>query len=139
MAHASAGPAVMPAVLAALNVASLRALASGGVRKSQPRGLARPPYLWLQLQTEARWDCMGKAGKRLTVSVHVVTQAPDDDEAMAIVSQVVALLHEAPLAVTGWELNKCQVQDAIDGGEALVGLVASQHRIVPFEIDVRPL
>lgn len=106
MARRSAINAVADAVLAALNVASLRALCPGGVYRSLIPAQT-PPYVIVGPCSEIPDDHMGFGyGSVVTVPVRVTQVAGDavsEDRAVDIIDAALTLLDEpTALAVTGW-------------------------------------
>lgn len=110
MARKSAINAVADAVLAALNVPSLRALCPGGVYRSLIPAQT-PPYVIVGPCSEIPDDHMGFGyGSIVTVPVRVTQVAGDavsEDRAIDIVDKALALLDEpASLTVTGWTVSQ---------------------------------
>lgn len=110
MARKSAINAAADAVLAALNVASVRTLCPGGVyRSSLPA--QTPPYVVVGPCSELPDDCLGLGyGSVVTVPVRVTQVAGDavsEDRAVDIVNQALSLLDEpAALSVPGWTVSQ---------------------------------
>ena len=110
MARRSAINAVADAILAALNVPSLRALCPGGVYRSLIPAQT-PPYVVIGPCSESPDDCLGLGyGSVVTVPIRVTQVAGDavsEDRAVDIVNQALALLDEpATLTVTGWTVGQ---------------------------------
>lgn len=110
MARKSAINAVAEAVVATLNVPSLRALCQGGVYRNRPTAQT-PPYLSVGPCAEEPDDAMGlHYGAIVTVPVRVVLSGADangESRAITILDTVMALLDEPAVltAVTGWSVG----------------------------------
>jgi hypothetical protein len=139
MAHQSAINATLTAFYAALNVAGMTALATGGVFNGVPQR-ASFPYVWIGSVTENRLDCFQKPGKDLTVQVHVFTTdaaSVGDKAAADIVSKAIELLHYQALTVTNHTLIACQYEQTFDAGadvEDGIGMV--RHLVASFRVQL---
>jgi hypothetical protein len=136
MAHQSAINATLTALYAALNVAGMTALATGGVYNGVPQRAAFP-YVWIGSVTENRLDCFQKPGKDLTVQVHVFSTTAGDKEAAGIVSKAIDLLHYQALTVANHTLIACQYEQTVDAGaedEAGIGMV--RHLVATFRVQL---
>lgn len=106
MGRQLATSAVKAAVLAALNVASVRTLCPGGVYRGVPTAQA-PPFLVIGRTRETPWNAGGTHyGSEVSVQVRVDTSGVDPDgdkRATTILSEVMDLLEvRSDLTVTGW-------------------------------------
>ena len=135
MAYTSALGPISVAVYAALNVPALTTTLSCGVYDDVPRGAAFP-YVRIAGETEVRLDTMGQAGKSCTLQVHIFSQHQGDQEAQAIASQVIALLHYQSLTVSGYELIAVQHDQTLNAGDETVNGLATRHYVVLFRIEV---
>jgi hypothetical protein len=101
---------VAEAVVAALNVSSVRALCPGGVSRSRQRPGA-PPFVHVDVEGDEPDDALGTNGygSVVTVALHTITSGVDADgnsRAMEIKGAAVALLDEpAALTVTGFAVR----------------------------------
>jgi hypothetical protein len=145
MARKSAINAVADAMLAALNVASLRAWASGGVYRGRPNAQT-PPFVSIGPNSETPDDCFGTHyGAVVTVPIHAITSGQDadgDDRCADILNQIITLLDEpSVLTVTGWTVQNVRwVGTQISGDENLLLLTGDPTGIdgvATFEIQVK--
>jgi hypothetical protein len=136
MAQQSAIEAVLTAAYTALNVASMTALATGGVHNGLPQTVTYP-FVRIGDATETREDCMGQPGKDVLVRVHVFNQARSDLVLSRIVSKAIELLHYAALAVAGHVLVCSQYQQAYPGGTENINGVEVRHHVAEFLVTVR--
>jgi hypothetical protein len=92
-------------VLAAFHATLAGNITSGGsivpVYNSVRQGTATP-YIVLGEVTEVRFDTHDRAGKELTVTLHVWSNYAGDSEGLQILEQVDALLDRSKPVVTGW-------------------------------------
>lgn len=111
MARHSAINAVANAVVATLNVASLRALCPGGVYRNRPTAQT-PPFVSVGPCSETPDDAFGaNYGAVVMVPVHVVTSGADaqgESRAATILDMVLALLDEPAAwpALVGWTVRQ---------------------------------
>ena len=110
MARHSAINVVADAVVAALNVTSIRALCPGGVYRNRPTAQTTP-YLSIGPCSEQPDDRMGTHYAHIvTVPVRVVTSGADangESRAIGILDAAMALLDEPVAAptLTGWTIG----------------------------------
>ncbi len=135
MTAKSAIPAVAVAVYSALNVAAITTTLGCPVYDNVPQA-APFPYIKLGSWTENRLDTMSKAGKDLTLQVHVFSSYAGGAEAQAILAKVSQLLNypsttTAPfdLTASGFDCLMCRPEDAHDAGAELVAGVNVQHYV----------
>lgn len=136
MAQQSAITAVLTAVYAALNVAGMTALATGGVHNGLPQTVTYP-FVRIGDATETREDCMGQPGKDVLVRVHVFDQARTDLAIANIVSKAVELLHYQALTVSGHTLVCSQYQQAFPAGNENINGRETRHHVAEFLVTVR--
>ena len=116
MARHSAINAVADAVVATLNVASLRALCPGGVYRNRPTAQT-PPFVSVGPCSEGPADAFGLTyGAVVTVPVSVVTSGSDangESRAVTILDAVMALIDEPVSwpALTGWTVTLVEWQE----------------------------
>jgi hypothetical protein len=142
---ASALPAVWAAVYTALNVAAITSTLGCAVYDDVPQGSAYP-YLRMQSPTENRLDTMGKAGKDITLQLHVFSSNDSYDgggQAQAIVSAACTLLNypsttTAPfdLTASGFDCLMCRPEDLHDAGDEDAGGVLIKHYVQTVRVWV---
>ena len=138
MAGQSALGAIWSAVYGALNVSSLTSTLSCAVYDHVPQ---RPtfPYVRLQSPTETKLDTFAADGKDCTIQVHIFTSGDayrGAGKAQAILSEVIDLLHNATLTVTGHSLLMCQYDNGFDAGDDDVNGVLVKHYVATFRLWV---
>ena len=136
MPQQSAIEAVLTAVYAALNVAAMTALATGGVHNGLPATVSYP-FVRIGDCTETREDCMGQPGKDVLVRVHVFAQGRTDLAVSRILSKVNELLHYATFAVTGHTLVSSQFQQSFPAGTENINGVEVRHHEAEVLVTVR--
>jgi hypothetical protein len=134
----SAVPAVWAAVYAALNVSAITTTLACAVYDHVPQPPAFP-YLRVQSPTETRLDTMTKAGKDITLQVHVFSTSDAYEgagQAQAIASKVSELLNypsvtTSPfdLTASGFDCLMCRPEELIDEGDENVGGVTIKHYV----------
>lgn len=132
------GP-VLAAIYAALNVASITSTLGCGVYETVvPQGSAFP-YLRIATPSGVPWDTFGAAGKDRMVNVHVFGTTDtvlSGSGVNAICDQVVLLLQDQALSVTGFTLASLRYEQDIDGASEEVGGVQILHRVLMFRVFV---
>jgi len=101
MTHLALDP-VSVAVYNALFVESLKILATGGI-SDDPGKNTTFPFIWYEV-SERDVRGLGTGGlPEVTLKVHVFSQKPGMTEAQTIMRQVVALLRDVALTVSGYD------------------------------------
>lgn len=136
MAHLSAIDAVLTALYTALNVAGMTALATGGVYTNVPQKTAFP-YVRLDSPTENRLDTMGRAGKTVSVQVHIFSDNSGPTQAAGILSKAIELLHYQTISVTGHTVLAVQYQTGFDAGDEVINGVSVYHYVGIFDVIVQ--
>jgi hypothetical protein len=136
----SAIPAVWNAVYALLNVSAITTTLNCAVYDHVPQTPSFP-YLRMQSPTENRLDTMGKAGKTLTLQVHVFTSSDNYEgggRAQAIVSKVSELLNYPVIDLTasGFDCLFCRPEDAADLGDEDIDGVTVKHYMQTVRVEV---
>lgn len=135
MARLIAAEAVLAAVYAALNVASMIALCAGGIHNGVPASTAYP---YLRTETVgAPHDTMGTAGGALLLRLHIFSQERSDLELVRIMSKARDLLEYQALSVSGYTLHGCKYEQDYDAGTENIANVETRHHIAEFRILVR--
>ena len=146
MARHSAINVVADAVAVALNVASLRALAPGGVYRNRPTA-QQPPFVSVGPCSEVPDDAMGTHyGAIVTVPIHAITSGADangESRCVSILDKVMELVDEpATLTIAGWTLRQVLWRSTSIGGDenllAMTGDPTGIDGIATFEFTVRP-
>ena len=102
-------PNLDKAIFDTLNVASLTALATGGVFNSFAHPSVSTPYVVFQAfsKVDEYW-AFTKRGAQAVYMVKAVSESPWPKEAAAIDTQIDALLQDATLTITGFGLVTCR-------------------------------
>jgi hypothetical protein len=95
---------VSDAVYAALNVAALTALATGGISDDPAQGTTFP-FVWYEVQEVPAGGFGTGALPEVTLRVHTYSRYEGMKEAQPIAKQIVALLRNQALTVAGY--NHC--------------------------------
>jgi hypothetical protein len=143
MARHSAINPVAEAVVTALNVASLRALAPGGVYRNRPTA-QQPPFVSVGPCHEEPDDTMGRYGAIVTVPIHALTTGADangESRCAGILEQIVALIEPpAVLTVTGLTVRYVKYLSMGIGSDdrllATTGDASGIDGVAQFEIAV---
>jgi len=134
----ASGP-VAVAVYAALNVASLTALATGGVfdMDDVPQS-STTPYVGIEVVDEqsGEMDTMGKHGAEVLVHVHAFSRYEGGKEAQAIVGKAKELLDYQALTVAGWTFEACQWRRSFRVDDEIIAGLRTQHRVAEFNVRV---
>ena len=98
------------------NDSALLALATGGVYDKTPQGTALP-YVQIGEWTETRFNCFGKKGKDVTVSLHIYSLDTDTTWGIKRCADILArlntLLDYVSFTVTGFTNTVyCRYEDA---------------------------
>jgi hypothetical protein len=136
MPHLSAIDAVTEAVYDALNVAGMTALATGGVFTNVPQATAFP-YVRIESPVESRFDTMGRAGKELSISVHVFSTYAGPTQAAVILSKAIELLHYQALTIAGHDTVTVQYESGQDVGDEVINGVTVYHYVAVFNVMVQ--
>lgn len=140
MTAKSAIPSVWNAVYALLNVPAITSTLGCAVYDHVPQAPTFP-YARLQSPTENRLDTMAKAGKTLTLQVHVFTSSDNYEgggKAQAIVSKVSELLNYPVIDLTasGFDCLFCRPEDAFDAGDDDLNGVIVKHYVQTIRVEV---
>lgn len=101
MAYLALNP-VSDGIYTALNVAALTDLATGGISNNPAQGTSFP-FVWYEVSESRDVRGFGTGGlPEVELRVHVFSQSESLIEAQAIGQQVIALLRDQPLTVTGY-------------------------------------
>lgn len=132
---------VVAAVKAALAVASITGASWPGsctVWDDVPQGT---PFPYIRItDVSARGETletMGKSADDVLIQVSVFSQYEGGLEARAIRKQVMALLHNATLSVSGATFVSCRREISGDGADEEINGVVTRHRYVQFRVHVR--
>lgn len=127
---------VQAALYAVLNVASLTALATGGLYSDVPQG-STFPLAWLTFgdPAEEQAGTFGKFGAIVHVDLHVYSRYEGDDECLDILSKAYELVNHAALTVTGFTAPRVEMGSVTIAVEELNDK-AIRHGIGRFEVQV---
>lgn len=129
---------VSAAVYGALNVSSLTALATGGVYDDVPQGVGFPFVLYRVEEQERRGFGAGSL-LEVALRVHVFSTYAGLKEAQTIGSQVVELLKDVTLTVSGYRLcGRVFYDETLLVGDELINGVKCHELALGFRIYVEP-
>jgi hypothetical protein len=126
----------MAAVFGALNVSALTSTLGCAVHDVVPQ-TPTFPYCRIDSPSGVSWDTFGAPGKRRSLWVHVFSTYAGGLQARQIVDQVIALLHDVALSVTGHVLCGLRYQQDVDGADENRGGVRVIHKVVMFDIHTQ--
>jgi hypothetical protein len=146
MARHSAINPVAEAVVTALNVASLRALAPGGVYRNRPTA-QQPPFVSVGPCSESADDAFGlHYGAIVMLPIHAITNGTDgngESRCAGILDKVMELVDEpGTVTATGWTIRQVRwVGTSIGADENLLmmGDPTGIDGVVTFEFTVWPV
>jgi hypothetical protein len=136
MPHLSAIDQVTDAVHGALDVSGMTALATGGVYTNVPQAPTFP-YVRVGQPTENRMDTMGRAGKTVSIQVHIFSDNTGPTQAAGILSKAIELLHYQALTVSGHSTMAVQYQTGFDAGDEVINGVTVYHYVAIFDVIVQ--
>lgn len=141
MARSSATNAVAAGVMAALNVASLRVLAPGGVYRGRPPAQL-PPYVMIGHCGEESWSSIGTHyGAEVRVPVVAVISGQDAngcERAGTIIDHVINLLElRTSITVEGWDVADVWYRRCDESDDNTMDGLVGYARTAIFDVQVR--
>lgn len=129
--------AILAAVFTALNVSSITSTLSCGVYDddASTQGVAFP-FLRIGIISGVPWDTFGKAGKDADVQISVFSQYRGGLEAQNIEDQVIVLLQDVALSISGHALAGFRLKTLGNGADELINGVKTIHKWLRFQVHV---
>lgn len=128
---------ILAAVFTALNVSAITSTLSCGVYDddASTQDVAFP-FLRIGITAGIPWDTFGKTGKDADLQVSVFSQYRGGLEAQDIQKQVIVLLENVALSVSGHSLARLQMETYGDGADELINGVKTIHKWLRFQVNV---
>ena len=128
---------ILAAVFTALNVSAITSTLSCGVYDddASTQDVAFP-FLRIGITAGIPWDTFGKAGKDIDCQVSVFSQYRGGLEAQNISNQVIVLLQDVPLSISGHALAGFRLETLGNGADELINGVKTIHKWLRFQVNV---
>ena len=126
---------LLAAIGTALNVASITTTCGVYDNDDDTQGVAFP-FLRISTPTGVPWDTFGAAGKERTVQISVFSQYAGGLQAQQILNQVMVLLQDVSLSVSGHTLNGLRYESDGDGADEVIDGVKTLHKWIQFRVHV---
>jgi len=127
---------ILAAVYAALNVTSLVTTLGCPVYDDVPQGSAFP-YVVIGSSSGIPWDTFGKAGKQRVVTIHVYSAYQGGLQARAIFAEIMALLNNQSLSVSGHSSVNVNYEQDVDASVEEVEGTKIVHKVLLFRVYVQ--
>jgi hypothetical protein len=135
MANESPLGATAAAVYAALNVASMTAIATGGVYDFVPQGTAFP-YIWIRLSSRSDDYLGGHAGFQMRLAVHGFSAYEGGKEVREMMEEARQLLRHAIPSITGFTSLLIEHEGTVERPYEEEDDIRVSHSIATFLVTV---